>query len=275
VQGFFAGARPGRLVTHGSATFELPILYHRDDAFGLFFTADAAAVRALLPSPRLHPLALPGGRVLVGVMAFNYVDTSVGPYGEVAVAAPVVHGARPPLGPAAALLEARYPGFGNLVLHLPVTNRVARDAGRGQWGYTKFVADMRFRITPERMECELAEGGRDILSLRVERRGLATPDPNPLVTYSVRDGELIRTTIPQRATFRNAFRPRGSSLELGSHPVADEIRALDLGERPLLSRYYLERAAILPAGEVVERGVRPLEGFRGERDEAEHGVRYL
>jgi len=271
---FFAGARPGRQVTHGSASFELPILYHRDDAFGLFFTADAGAVRAMLPSPRLHPLILPGKRALVGVMAFNYIDTSIGPYGEVAVAAPVVHGGRPPLGPPAALLEARYPGFGNLVLHLPVTSRLARDAGRGQWGYTKFVADMRFRITPERMECALAEGGREILTLCVARRGLALPDPNPLVTYSVREGALIRTTIPQRGIFRNALRPRGSTLELGRHPVAESIRALDLGPRPLLSRYYLERAAILPEGQVVESGVRPLEGFHGAQEQGEHTVRY-
>jgi len=40
---------------------------------------------------------------------------------------PVVHGRRPlPLLPA--LMEASYPGFGNLVLHLPVTGLKPRDA---------------------------------------------------------------------------------------------------------------------------------------------------
>ena len=27
-------------------------------------------------------------------------------------------------------------------MHLPVTRVEARDAGRGEWGYTKFLADM-------------------------------------------------------------------------------------------------------------------------------------
>jgi len=72
-------------------------------------------------------------KALLGIAAFNYVDTSIGPYGEVAVVIPVVHRRRPlPLLPA--LMEASYPGFGNLVLHLPVTGLKPRDAGRGVWG---------------------------------------------------------------------------------------------------------------------------------------------
>jgi hypothetical protein len=273
---FFAGTRPGRETVLGGKTFELPILYFRDDMFAAFHTADLAAVRAALPSDRLHPLALPGGRALAAVVAFNYVDTSIGPYGEVGVVVPAVHGTRPP--PVAllpGLLESRYPGFGNVVLHLPVTTRDARDGGRGQWGYTKFVSDMRFEITPEYQQCELGEAGAHILTLRVARRGLITKDEKPLTTYSVRDGRLLRTCIPMRGICRNALRPPGCFLRLGSHPVADSIRALGLSERPLLTRYYLERAAILPEGEVVEEGVRALDGFKGSDREGELTVDYL
>ncbi len=264
---FFANTRPGMEVVRGGATFDLPILYFRDDVFVSFHTADFDRVRALMPSDRLHPVRLPGGRAMVGVAAFNYVDTSIGPYGEVAVVVPTVHGDRPAVpvlsGVLAGLLEARYPGFGNLVLHLPVTRTVARDAGRGEWGYTKFVADMHFANTPEHYECRLAEGGRHILTLRVVKRGMVSPDRKPLVTYSVRGGELIRTVIPQVGMVRNALWPLGSFLELGDHEVAGAIGELDVSPRPFMTRYYLERSGILPSGKVVERDVRPLEGFLG------------
>jgi len=271
---FFANTRPGVEVTRGGATFELPILYYRDDCFASFHTADFHRVQALMPSDRLHPVRLPGGRTLVGVAAFNYIDTSIGPYGEVGVVVPAVHGDRAPWPVVPGLLEARYPGFGNVVLHLPVTRTEARDAGRGEWGYTKFVADMRFANTPEHLQCRLDEGGRHILTMRVARRGLVSPDRKPLVTYSVRDGDLIRTVIPQVGTVRNALWPLDSSLELGDHEVAASIRALDLSPHPFMTRYYLERSGILPAGQVVERDVRPLEGFGGSDGVGEHVVTY-
>jgi hypothetical protein len=52
--------------------------------------------------------------------------------------------------------------------------------------------------------------------------------------------------------------------------VADSIRALDIGERPIQARYYVERSGILPAGDVIERGVKPLDGYRGKDREGQH-----
>jgi hypothetical protein len=272
--GFFSSARPGTEATLGDLTFELPILYFRDDAFGLFFTAKASRVRAALPSDQLHPVQLPGGRALVGIMAFNYIDTSIGPYGEVAVVALAVHGRRPAIGFVPAMLEAGYPGFGMVVLHLPVTGTTPRDGGRGVWGYTKFVADMDFTITPEYLQCRMGEEGTHILTLRVARGGIVRRDSKPIVTYSVLDGRLLRTTIPHKSVYRTALGSSRSFLELGDHEVAASIRELGLSSKPLMTRYFVERAAILPPGEVVEEGVRPLDGFFGRDREGEHNVAY-
>ena len=270
---FFDSAGDRVSVTQGSACFSLPIHYYRDDAFSLFFSADLEAVRACLPTDKLHPVQAGRGRAVVAVAAFNYINTSIGPYGEVAIGVPVVHGRRPlPLLPA--LLESHYPGFGVLVLHLPVTHQVARDAGRGQWGYTKFVADMRFDISPEQLSCRLSEAGEHILTLRVAREGWFGRDRKPLTTFSVRKGELLRTTIPQQGSYRWRSRCKKSSMETGAHSVGQFLQRLDLSAEPLLKRYYVERCAILPAGQAVETGVRALDGYRGVDGDAEHSVYY-
>ncbi len=271
---FFDMAGEPRRVTHGCATFELPILYFRDDLFLLFYTVNADRARAAMPSENLHPVVLPGGRALLAVGAFNYIDTSIGSYGEVAVVLPAVHGRKPLCGVMPALKEGDYPDFGLVVLHLPVTRQVARDAGRGVWGYTKFVADMDFAITPEHLECAMEEDGRHILTMRAPRRGMFRKDRRPLVTYSVKEGRLMRTVIPATGSFRMALKPSDAVLELGDHPLADTIRELEPSPRPLLSRYYVERAAILPEGEVIEEGVHPLEGHRGRDGDGRHEVRY-
>ncbi len=261
---FFSSTRPGVKVTHGAATFELPALYFRDDAFLLFFTADSDKVRALLPSDNLYPVLLSKRKAIVGIVAFNYIDTSLGPYGEVGVALPVVYGDSPPPILLPALMESRFNNYGLLVAHLPVTNTLARDAGRGVWGYTKFVADMRFTLTPESMKCRLAEEERHILTLTAPRKGFALRDNKPFVTYSVKDGDLIKTTLPLKSVIRFAVKPKGASLRLGDHPVARSIRDLGISEKPFMSRYFLEKSCVLPEGRVIERGARPLEGYYGK-----------
>ena len=272
---FFNHAMPVKTVTHGSATFNLPINYKKDDLFGLYFSASAAKVQAQMPSDKLFPILLPNGRAIVAIFAFNYIETDIGTYGEVAVALPAVYGKKPASGSLAAALEARYPGFGVLVYHLPVTKEEARDAGRGQWGYTKFIADMDFTFTPEYSRCQMYEEEQLILDLKVMRRGICMRDSNPLITYSVLEGDLIKTTIPQRGIRSLTTRTNGSVLELGQHPVSQSIRDLGVAQKPFMACYYPERAGILPAGEIVERGVRPLDGYGGHTRQARHWISYL
>lgn len=272
---FFSQVKSTAEVTHNSATFELPILYFRDDLFLLFFTANAEKVKALMPSKNLHPVRLYGNKALVGIAAFNYIDTTIGPYGEVGVVLPAVYGSSPPSAIIPALRESKFPGFGTLVMHLPVTKTEARDAGRGQWGYTKFVGDMTFTNTPEFHQCDLSEKGESILSMRVVKRGFYKKDNKPIVTYSVKDGNLVKTVIPQKGRMRMCFYTKGSFLKLGDHPVSKTIADLEFSEKPLLSRYYVERSAILPAGEIIEKDVAPLEGYAGEDREGTHETLYV
>ena len=275
MKSFFADTRPGTKATLKGEDFELPILYFRDDAFALFYTADPARIKALMPSERLHPVTISPKKALLVVACFNYIDTSIGPYGEVCIGVPAVYAERRPPHLIPAIRESYDPRFGVVVLHLPVTNTTARDGGRGLWGYTKFVADMKFTNTPEYLECRLAEENRHILTVRVARKGFVKKDYRPLSTFSVKDKQLIQTTIPQVGTTRNAFFPEGSFLDLGDHEIARPIKDLGLSKKPFMSRYYLERSGILPEGKVIERNARELEGHYGRDREGEHTVVYM
>lgn len=273
---FFNNTRPGETVTCKKTTFELPILYFKDDFFGLYFTADFRKVKAIMPSDRLHPLMLPNGRAVIGIAAYNYTDTSIGPYGEVPVGIPVVmNKKRSRISSMLPLLrESNYPGFGVLVHHLPVTGTAPRDAGRGIWGYTKFVADMTFRVTPEFFTCKMDEREQPILELHVPKQGFKLMDKKPLTTYSVKDKQLIKTVIKHQGIKRQALKPKGAYVKFGNHPVAESITSLDISDKPFISFYYTERSAVLPAGEVVEENVRPFEGYLGSDREAALKVFY-
>jgi hypothetical protein len=248
-EGFFQWTGPVTKGTDaGSTQVDLPAMYYRDDSFMAVFGADCEAVRALLPSSELYPVTLPGGRAMVAVMAFNYLETSLGPYGEVGIGLLCTYGRQsPPLLPL--LLESRYPGWGGFVLHLPVTSLLARDGGRAGFGYAKFMADMDFEKHPAHQRVRLAEGDTHILTLTVQQRGLLIKDNRPLITYSVRHGELLKTTVPTRAVYQLGLAPGSGTLELGDHPVADQLRELKISTTALVTKNFLSRSGILPAGE--------------------------
>jgi hypothetical protein len=276
MKAFFDHSEQKGTLEIGEETIDLPILYFRDDYFALYFSADYDQVKAGMPTDQLYPVMLPNGRAIVAVGAFNYIDTSIGPYGELAVAVPSVYGKATTAasGLLPLLRESNYAGFGAVVLHLPVTNKRARDGGRIGWGYTKFIADMRFTVCPEYMQCSLSEGDTPILDLRVRRRGVYIRDRKPITTYTVKDRQLIKTVVPQTGTKRFSLFTGGSYVHLGSHPMAESIRALDIAPKPFMSVYYPERAGILPGGQVIASDVDPLEGYYGEDRVAEHTITY-
>jgi hypothetical protein len=156
------------------------------------------------------------------------------PYGEVMVAALVSRRPAPPLMPFLAPQSTGL-GAGAFVLHLPVTTREARDAGRMVFGYPKFVADVEFEDAIETCRARLDEGGRHILTQTIRPAGQTSVLSAPLTLYSVLDGELISETVPMVGLRQRRLGRGGGSLELGDHQVADELRGLDINPEPFLT----------------------------------------
>jgi hypothetical protein len=273
---FFSDTRPGEEINLDGKIVELPVLYYRDDFFILYFTANIKKVIEILPSPNLYPVMMPSGKAIIGVGAFNYIETTIGSYGEVPVVIPVVYGKKTLAftGFIPVLMESWYPGFGLLVMHLPVTGLLARDGGRQGWGYTKFMADMHFIINSDYLECQMHEEDRHILDLRVLKKGILMKETRPIITYSVLDNNLIKTIIPQKSIKRVALRTKGSFLKLGNHPIAESVKALGISSKPFMSAYFPERSVILPLGNVVETNVLPFDGYLGKTREARHTIEY-
>ncbi|MEA2671432.1 MAG: hypothetical protein QOG45_1652 [Chloroflexota bacterium] len=265
-QRFFSRAAGAtETVEVGGGSVQLPIHYRRADILTAFFTAGRDAVERLLPDG-LHPVNMGRDRTQLAISGANYLDSTLGPYGEVAITVPCTHGRRAPAIVSAAL-QTLFPGFGYFVIHLPVTTPLADELGRSVWGYPKFLADIDFDRTPGHQRVRLAEGGAEILSLSVPQRGLPVRDDRPWVFYATRDTDLLRVTTPCRSIYQVLPGGPGVRLQLGDHRIAAQLRRLRLSTRPLFSLNYLYYASVLPAGEIVDEVDRPYLGYRpGERD---------
>lgn len=268
-------------IDRGAAFGGTPVVFHRSDSFQTFHAASFEAVSAALPTERLHPVRLPNDRAVVHIAAFQHaVVTAHGvdglaalPYGEVMVSALVTRRPAPPLVP---LFAPGWTGLaaGGFVLHLPVTTRVARDAGRIAWGYPKFVADMEFDDSVEARRVHLAEGDHTILSLLVRPSGRPTVRNGSLTLYSVLADELVELSMPTHLVQQMRWGRSAGHLELGDHEVADELRGLSIEPQPFFAIQTMGQRLAMAKGRSLGTA-QPYLGYVGEeRDLGRYVVRY-
>jgi len=212
-----------RALSEGSC--DLPILYRDASIVGVFWNVDIAPAREVLAGATIEPWPLLG-RAVVAIYAWEYRDSSVGSYGEVGLGIQARRkGSSPSLLRLGLDMKAQE-DQGIWVVSLPVTTRDAYRAGVEIWGYPKYVTPIETRFH-ETIHVRLG----DELSLEVapirgpESVGL------PVVTYTEKEGVLLRTVIEVDHRVRWGL-GGGTKLEiLGSGRTADAAKALGLADK--------------------------------------------
>jgi len=217
---------------------DLPIVYRKTRAWIAAFPCSAKAAARLLPDPELQPIQIWPGKSALGVAVYDYIDTSVGAYGEVGLAIPCRYrrSAAVPLLPL--LAESWLPDVGHWVELLPVTTEIANYAGRTFWGYPKFVASIRVDATYDSMRCTVSEDERKILEIEVHRPGPSRPLTFPLRTYTKKDDELLLTELAIDAFGSRKRLGARARLTLHDHPRVKHLESLEVrGDRPIEVRW--------------------------------------
>ncbi|MFW0795591.1 acetoacetate decarboxylase family protein [Gordonia sp. CPCC 205515] len=224
-----------------AVTMPVEIRYAR--CFVAGFTADSSAVREAIAAAggtdhaRLRPLRIRPGRTMCMLVFVDYVDGDLGPYNEFGVCFLVEDPTQPPANPLQAMRKLAGGDARALVHRLPVDGEFTLAAGRGIWGFPKFLADFDVDHDATTKHGRVSADGQLIADLTV-RRGIQVPD-NPADTvlnaYSQLDGVLRMTPWKLTSTSGTRTRIGGARLELGTHPIADELRSLRLGKHALMT----------------------------------------
>jgi hypothetical protein len=232
---FFEGVSQTE-VSLGGQTLRIPVFYYDAVATAASFPARLGALRRLMPDPRISPARLAPGLGVVSVLCFEYRDTDIGPYNEVAISVALNEPWFRSNLPGRALFgDMRRRQWNVWVHHLPVTTEIARAGGVEFYNYPKFIARIEFEETPKQRVCRLYEGQEHILTLGGKR--IATPRSERIQFFS----HLWMDGQPQSSEFKsNAIamgisrRPGAASLELGDrHPIARELAGLLVSRRPI------------------------------------------
>lgn len=236
---FFEGI-PQIELSLGEHEVKLPIFYYDGTATAAFFPARLRALRALMPDPRISPARLAPGVGVVAVMCFEYRDTDIGPYNELAISVALNEPWFLPNLPGRALVAGlRRNQLHGWVHHLPVTTEIARVGGIQLYSYPKFIGRIEYSESGTERVCQLSEGQEHILTMTGERIG--APHAKQVQLFS----HLWMDRQPQSSEFKlNAvelgmsMRPSSASLQLGKeHPIARELASVLVSRRPILYQY--------------------------------------
>jgi hypothetical protein len=242
---------PDRRYVFEGREVRLPVVVRDAASAAATYLVSATAARRLLPGPELDVVELLPGRALFSLACIDYRDNDLGDYNEVSLALFVrLRGAARGVPYVGAALDLARSRIATYIHRLPVDQRFTCEAGRGIWGFPKTVEQITFEDGGGRRTCRLAMGGRHVLTLTTARGGHRTLPDVPMVTYSWIDGALHRTRFVSGAT-GVGLHLGGAALALGDHPVADELRALGLPRRALMTVWMEHAHARFEAPETV------------------------
>ncbi|MCC6764355.1 MAG: acetoacetate decarboxylase family protein [Deltaproteobacteria bacterium] len=250
-----ADSAPPTHLVQGRAV-RIPVVVRDAVAMSAMFPVRSADVRRLLPTPRLHPAEwLPGWAICV-LAAVEYKENDLGSYNELGVNFLVTYGATRPWPLLGLVAASRRGTLGAYVHRLPVTTSFSRDAGRDIWGFPKTVDEIAFEDVGDQRVCRLAADGAHVLTLAMPRGGTRTLAEIPQDAYAWRDGSLFKTPSRMRAE-GVGFRLGGATVALGTHPMADELRALGFPRRALGCTWFGHWQAAFDDAIVLERRPTP------------------
>ena len=228
-----AGAMP-RYVFQGREV-TMPVVVRDASSVAATYLVDATAARKLLPGPELDVVEVFPGKALFSVALIDYVDNDLGDYTEVSLAFFVRERSDRPLVPYLGnVVDFFRNRLATYIKHLPVDQSFTRDAGEGIWGFPKTIQQIDFADTEGRRTGKLVMDGKHVLTLASHRGGRFSLPEMPMTTYTYIGGRLHRTTFVAQAT-EVGFGLGGARLELGDHPIADELRSMGLPRAALMT----------------------------------------
>jgi hypothetical protein len=222
---------PRKTLDMAGQPHEFPTLYYDLRCISATFTARTSRLRKLLPHPNFRPIEMWPGMGMLAVTAFEYRDTSIGPYNEISIAIPVKFPPGfvfPGLAAISMMLKNVFPGY---ICHLPVTTEIALKGGIYFWNYPKFLAEIAFRDQGENLEVTLKENDRLILKILARKLAARRSVRLQFHTYSIKDNVVMHALVEGWAPrLGKVMMGKIARLELGEHPISQELADLRLSK---------------------------------------------
>jgi hypothetical protein len=205
-------------------------------ALGLFVVPSTDA-NALIHESGFEVAEIWPGRAILSLSCVHYRESDCGAYNEISIAFFVKKYGKaraiPYLGTWLDIIRDQAATF---IWKLPVTTRLANDAGVLMWGFPKTIEEIDFEVADQRASFTLRMDGQEVLSYSVRAQGRRHQPHGASTVYSLYQGAPHVTRLGHEY-WDMGIRLGGGLLRLGDHPVAEQLRGLGLPHRPLISSW--------------------------------------
>lgn len=229
----------------------MPVEVRDATASVAYYLVSAKAAQALIEPSGLRVARTLPGRTLCTIGTMDYRDNDLGQYHEVAITFFVYESgtrALPLVGGPLAMMRGKLLAY---IHQLPVDAEFSMEAGRSIWGFPKFMSTIEITRDLGVETAVLIVDGRHVLTQKMRVGGTRGFAEREQISYALRDGVLYRTpsTMSGEAL---GFGFGGAKIELGEHPIADELRSLGLPKKPLFTTAIGRMRGIFGAPEMIE-----------------------
>jgi hypothetical protein len=215
--------------------------------FTVMLPANWLKLRALLPDPRFMPAQILPGVGAIGLTAFEYYDTDIGPYNEFSISIALNAPYYAPIPGYNILRQYADRVFNIYIIRLPVTTEIALRGGVDYYNFPKFIAGIKFDDVAGRITCDLTRGEDRLLTMSG-----AKPSTGDLgqVKFLI---SLYQYRQPQHTEF-NLRVPQGvikwmpDMVNWSFNPATDvgnELCQSVIGNRALMYMYFPEIKGVL------------------------------
>jgi hypothetical protein len=229
---------PRKILDMAGQPMEFPVLYYDLRYITSTFTAKANRLKKLLPHPNFRPIEMWPGTGMLAIAAFEYHDTSIGPYNEIAIGIPVKFPPDfvfPGLAAISMMCKNVFPVY---IHHLPVTTEIAFKSGVHFWNYPKFLAGITFQDQGGYLDVTLKENDRLILKMSAKKLAVKRSVRTQIHTYSIKENVVMHALVDGWAPrFGAVMMGNVARLELGEHRISEELAELDLSKTARSGQY--------------------------------------
>jgi hypothetical protein len=228
-------------------TVKLPCLIQKQVSMTALFRAPTSEAKKVLPTKKLRLIEVVPGTTLVGFACMEYREVEGLPdYTEVGVFVPVRYAPRFELPLVPLLAPKLFPDAGYYFHRMVVSSPEAFELGVSIHGLRKSLGEVLFDDLPFARKCTAKIDGQILFELEVQRS--ATRFTNMTTqTYTMHGSHVLRTPVPTRGQIGLSRAPKAAKLTLGTHFIADELRALELSPTPTFTMWGPEIQSVLAA----------------------------
>ena len=224
----------GSFVVQGK-TVNIPAIY-KGRGLTAVFPISYKKATDLIHSKDLKPARLSFTKALLSITAFDFSESPIGPYTELAYAIPVLYKPKLNIPLLPALLNKHWKGFGYYVLDLMQSTEIAIEHGNQLTGYphNNNLIDVRFVKNHSTLKIVASDKFGDIINIQ----GLVTESyKNVFQTYATYFEKNGSFSEIQMDVYGDETKMRDVNLQFGKSKLADIASAV-VSTRPVQASYY-------------------------------------